>query len=49
MNKKIMFTRLFSSNNINVLDIKPVIKYNNADIDKVNIFADNRNKVGVYR
>jgi GIY-YIG catalytic domain-containing protein/NUMOD1 domain-containing protein len=31
------------------LDIKPIVKYDNADIDKVKIFADNRNKLGVYR
>ena len=46
--------RFFSSdekcnNNINLLDIKPVVKYINADIYKVNIFADNRKKIGVYR
>lgn len=34
---------------INFLDIKPIVKYNNADVDKVKIFADNRNKLGVYR
>jgi len=29
--------------------MKPQIKYNNADADKINIFADNRNKIGIYR
>jgi len=29
--------------------IKPHVKYVNADQDKVNIFADNRNKTGIYR
>jgi hypothetical protein len=35
--------------NINCTDVKPTVKYANADVDKVKIFADNRNKVGVYR
>lgn len=30
-------------------DIKPVVIYNNADVDKVKILADNRKKIGVYR
>lgn len=34
---------------INFLDIKPIVRYNNADVDKVEILADNRNKLGVYR
>jgi len=29
--------------------VKPQIKYHNADVDKINIFADNRNKIGIYR
>lgn len=29
--------------------VKPEIKYFNADIHKARIFADNRNKIGVYR
>lgn len=33
----------------NFIDVKPQIKYNNADIDKINIFAYNRNKIGIYR
>jgi peptide deformylase len=28
--------------------VKPQIKYYNADADKINIFADNRNKIGIY-
>jgi hypothetical protein len=28
--------------------VKPVIVYDNADTAKVDIFADNRNKSGVY-
>jgi group I intron endonuclease len=35
--------------NINFIEIKPIIKYANADEDKIKIFADNRNKAGVYR
>jgi len=38
-----------SSTNNNFINVKPEIKYNNADIDKINIFADNRNKIGIYR
>jgi hypothetical protein len=30
-------------------DVKPVIIYVNADEDKLNILADNRNKPGIYR
>ena len=30
-------------------NIKPQVKYYNADADKVNIFADNRKKIGIYR
>jgi hypothetical protein len=43
--------RLNSEDNrkINFLDIKPIVRYNNADVDKVEILADNRNKLGVYR
>ena len=29
--------------------MKPQIKYYNVDTDKINIFTDNRNKIGVYR
>jgi len=29
--------------------VKPQIKYYNVDTDKINIFTDNRNKIGVYR
>jgi len=34
---------------INFIDVKPIVKYNNADVDKAKIFADNRKKLGVYR
>jgi hypothetical protein len=34
---------------LTLVDIKPIVKYNNADSDKVKIFADNRNRLGVYR
>jgi hypothetical protein len=29
-------------------DLCPVVKYSNADTDKVQILADNRKKIGVY-
>ena len=35
-----------SSNAKNNFYVKPQIKYHNADADKINIFADNRNKIG---
>nr|YP_010218561.1 GIY-YIG endonuclease [Morchella brunnea]UBU98480.1 GIY-YIG endonuclease [Morchella brunnea] len=35
--------------NINFIDMEPIVKYDDADVDKVKIFADNRNKSGVYR
>nr|YP_005351207.1 orf597 [Peltigera membranacea]AEK48322.1 orf597 [Peltigera membranacea] len=38
-----------SSSNFNPADINPIVKYDNADIDKIQIFADNRKKSGVYR
>jgi len=46
--------RFFSSEvkdnrNTNIPELKPVVKYINADADKINIFADNRNKTGIYR
>ena len=30
-------------------DLDPVVKYNDADLEKVDILAGNRKKVGVYR
>lgn len=41
--------KLNSDDNINFIDTKPVVKYDDADVDKVKIFANNRNKSGVYR
>lgn len=29
--------------------ILPLIKYDNADVEKIKIFSDNRKKIGVYR
>jgi hypothetical protein len=55
---KFCYSRMFTSlgklnlddnRKINFIDIKPIVKYNNADVDKVAIFADNRNRSGVYR
>lgn len=47
---KILFIqKFFSSNAKNNFNVKPQIKYYNADADKINIFTDNRNKIGVYR
>lgn len=40
--------KFFSSNAKNNFNVKPQIKYYNADADKINIFTDNRNKIGVY-
>lgn len=31
-----------------MMDFCPVVKYNDADLEKVQILADNRKKVGVY-
>src|SRR5690606_29438524 len=42
-------SRMFSCSSCHFIDVKPVAIYANADTDKVNIFADNRNKSGVYR
>lgn len=39
----------FPAKNPNLLDIKPVVVYDNADVDKTRILADNRKKIGVYR
>jgi len=54
-----VFSRYFSftdkkssrkySSSPNSNEISPVVIYTNADTDKINIFADNRKKAGVYR
>ncbi len=44
--QKLIIHKYFSSS---AFFIEPVKKYVNADQDKVSIFADNRNKTGVYR
>jgi hypothetical protein len=44
--QKLNIHKYFSSS---AFSIEPVKKYVNADQDKVSIFADNRNKTGVYR
>lgn len=43
--------RYYSSVNpyFNIDDVKPVVIYANADQDKLNILADNRKKIGIYR
>ena len=35
-------------NNTVMMDLCPVVRYSDADSDKVQILADNRKKVGVY-
>nr|AVP25176.1 putative GIY-YIG homing endonuclease [Pertusaria plittiana] len=42
-------SRRYYSSTPNLNDVKPVITYDNADEDKRNILADNRNKSGIYR
>jgi len=39
---------LDDNSNVNSITVKPVFKYDDADVDKVKIFADNREKSGVY-
>ena len=34
--------------NTNLFDNKPIVKYDNADIDKVKILKENKGKSGVY-
>jgi hypothetical protein len=45
--------RKFSSINrtpkLKVIEVIPVVLYDNADENKLNILADNRGKIGVYR
>ena len=41
------FSRSFSSGNIG--NFKPVVIYDNADVDKIRILTENRKKVAVYR
>jgi len=50
-NNKKNYRQFSSSNNLNPepISINPVITYINADENKIKIFADNRNKAGVYR
>ena len=38
----------FKLNDIVMLDLCPIVKYNDADLEKVQILTDNRKKVGVY-
>lgn len=49
--KRFSSCRYYSSGNpnFNVHDVKPVVTYANADQDKLNILADNRKKIGIYR
>jgi len=47
--RTLFIQKFFSSNAKNNFNVKPQIKYYNADADKINIFTDNRNKIGVYR
>ena len=44
--KRIYFATSAASNNI---ELKPVAVYDNADIDKLKMFLENRRKAGVYR
>jgi hypothetical protein len=45
INNKIMMKIRYYSTNLP----KPVILYKNADLNKLDIFAENKNKMGVYR
>lgn len=38
----------FKLNDTIMMDFCPVVKYNDADLEKVQILADSRKKVGVY-
>lgn len=52
LKSSLLLARSFSSkfnNNSNISSVKPEVTYDNADIEKLNIFADNRNKIGIYR
>ena len=49
MFQKLRFFSKGKDNRNYLPNLKPVLKYINADADKVNIFADNRNKIGIYR
>jgi hypothetical protein len=42
-------TEQFGSTKGQKKQFNPVVKYDNADVEKVNIFAENRGKAGVYR
>jgi len=42
-------SRYYYSKSPHFNDVKPVVIYSNADQDKLNILADNRNKIGIYR
>lgn len=41
------FSRSFSSGSI--YNFKPVVIYDNADVDKIRIITENRRKIAVYR
>lgn len=40
---------LENNSNVNSNTVNPVLKYDDADVDKVKIFEDNREKSGIYR
>jgi hypothetical protein len=42
-------TEQFGSTKGQTKQFNPVVKYDNADVEKVNIFAENHGKAGVYR
>jgi hypothetical protein len=46
---KINFSSIDRSAKLKVIQVKPVVLYDNADENKLNILADNRDKIGVYR
>jgi hypothetical protein len=43
------FSSIDRTPKLKVVQVKPVVVYDNADENKLNILADNRNKIGVYR
>ena len=49
MLKKFLSSEAKYSCNIDIANLKPQVKYVNADVEKVNIFTDNRKKIGIYR
>lgn len=49
MNIHINMNNFNLSNNLNKIKLIPIVRYNNASLNKFIIYEENNNKSGVYR